>query len=237
MRAWLARNSRRKPVSVANECGVLRQFCIYRATHNPSAFVPGRSWAPQSTTSDFLPHVLTQVEVRSVLRVAGGLRPRFRAQLYRALLLVLYCTGVRFGEAVRLRIGDVDLHKGVLFIAPSKGRSRWVPFNGSLARELRRYLAARRAVSAARSGDPFFVRPGGRPLRTNRASDTVRCSCGWPASSRLADAPVPARTISVTPSPSIGCSAGTAPASTFTLDSPGSPRTWGMTTFSGQKRT
>lgn len=174
MRAWLARNSRRKPVSVANECGVLRQFCIYRRRRNPSAFVPGRSWAPQSTTSDFLPHVLTQVEVRSVLRVAGGLRPRFRAQLYRALLLVLYCTGVRFGEAVRLRIGDVDLHKGVLFIAPSKGRSRWVPFHRSLARELRRYLAARRAVSAARSGDPFFVRPGGRPLPTNRASDTVR---------------------------------------------------------------
>lgn len=174
MRAWLARNSRRKPVSVANECGVLRQFCVYRRRHNPSAFVPGRSWAPQSTTSDFLPHVLTQVEVRSILRVAGGLRPRFQAQLYRALLLVLYCTGLRFGEAVRLRMGDVDLDKGVLFIAPSKGRSRWVPFHRSLARELRRYLVARRAVSAARPGDRFFVRSGGRPLPTNRASDAVR---------------------------------------------------------------
>jgi integrase len=174
MRTWLARNSRRKPVSVANECGVLRQFSIYRRRRDPSAFVPGRSWAPQSTTSDFLPHILTKAEVLMLLRAAGGLHPRFSAHLYRALLLVLYCTGIRFGEAVRLRLGDVDLDKGVLFIATSKGRSRWVPFHRSLARELHGYLAARRRLDRAVSSESFFVRPGGRPLPTNRASDTVR---------------------------------------------------------------
>jgi integrase len=174
MRTWLARNSRRKPVSVANECGVLRQFSIYRRRGDPSAFVPGRSWAPQSTTSDFLPYVLTKAEVLTLLRAAGGLRPRFSAHLYRALLLVLYCTGIRFGEAVRLRIGDVDLDKGVLFIATSKGRSRWVPLHRSLARELQRYLAARPGTGRALSSERFFVRPGARPLPTNRASDTVR---------------------------------------------------------------
>jgi integrase/recombinase XerD len=174
MRAFLARNSRRKPVSVANECGVLRQFCIYRRRSRPSAFVPGRSWTPQSTASDFLPHVLTKAQVLAVLHAAKGLRPRFLAHLYRALLLVLYCTGVRFGEAVRLRLSDVDLDKGVLLIAPSKGRSRWVPFHRSLARELRTYLVARRALRGMRPDDRFFVRDGGRPLPTNRASDGVR---------------------------------------------------------------
>jgi integrase len=174
MRAWLARNSRRKPVSVANECGVLRQFSIYRRRRDPSAFVPGRSWAPQSTTSDFLPHVLTKLEVLSLLRAASALRPRFSAHLYRTLLLVLYCTGIRFGEAVRLCIGDVDVDKGVLFIATSKGRSRWVPFHRSLGRELRHFLLARRRLGRALSSERLFVRTGGRPLPTNRASDAVR---------------------------------------------------------------
>lgn len=136
--------------------------------------MPGRSWAPQSTTSDFLPHILSKAEVLALLRAAGRLRPRFSAHLYRALLLVLYCTGIRFGEAVRLRIGDVDLDKGILFIGTSKGRARWVPFHRSLARELRRYVASRRRVGRALSSDRFFVRQGGRHLPTNRASDTVR---------------------------------------------------------------
>jgi integrase len=39
---------------------------------------------------------------------------------------------------------------------------------------LRRYLGARRAIGGLRPGDRFFVRPGGRPLPTNRASDAVR---------------------------------------------------------------
>jgi integrase/recombinase XerD len=174
VRAWLSRNSRRKPVSVANECGVLRQFCLYRRRRDPSAFVPERSWAPQSTTSDFLPHVFTPAQVRSVLRLAGRLRPHFRAQVYRLLLLILYCTGLRFGEAVRLRVGDVHLDNGALFIATSKGRSRWVPYHRSLSREISRYLAARRARGPVRPGDPLFVRVDGRRLTTRGASDTVR---------------------------------------------------------------
>ncbi len=56
-------------------------------------------------------------------------RPPFRAALYRALILVLYCTGIRFGEALRLRMRDVDTRSAVLFVDTFKGRaSRWVLF-------------------------------------------------------------------------------------------------------------
>lgn len=159
LRQWLARNADRKPISVAFEYGVLRQFCIYRRRADPSAFVPARNWAPQSTASgSFLPHVLTDANVKTILRLAATLdRPGFRAPLYRTLLLVLYCTGVRFGEALRLRLCDVDLDEAVLFVAESKGRARWVPFHLSLAREIERYLVARRAFGGARPDDRFFV--------------------------------------------------------------------------------
>ena len=62
------------------------------------------------------------------------------------LLLILYCTGLRFGEAVRLRQSDVDLQRCLLFIRESKGRSRIVPFREDLARELSGYLHARALV-------------------------------------------------------------------------------------------
>jgi integrase len=156
---WLARNNHRKPISVAFEYGVLRQFCLYRRREDPRAFVPARNWAPQSTASEsFLPHVLTAANLKTILMLAASLdRPPFRATTYRTLLLILYCTGIRFGEALRLRFCDVNLDEGVLFIAESKGRARWVPFHPSLAREIERYLVARRAFAAARPGDHLFV--------------------------------------------------------------------------------
>jgi hypothetical protein len=83
IRSWLARNAARKPVSVAIELGVMRQFCAYLRRSDPTVIVPTRSWAPQATTSDFLPHILQVPDIKKLLRLAAALgRPRFRARLY-----------------------------------------------------------------------------------------------------------------------------------------------------------
>jgi integrase len=175
VRAWLGRNRARKPVSIANECGVIRQFCLFRRRRDRSAFVPSRRSVPQSTVSVFLPHVLAEADVKALLRLASTLgRPHFRAELYRVLLLILYCTGIRFGEALRLKMRDVDVKRGVLFIATSKGRARWVPFHRSLAREIDRYLVARRRFALAQADDQFFVGIGRKCLPVNTASSTLR---------------------------------------------------------------
>jgi site-specific recombinase XerD len=173
-RAWLARNGSRKAVSVAYELGVLRQFFEFLRRRDPSVVVPARSWAPQSSLSEFLPHILETKDIKTLLRLAEGLRaPRFYGAMYRMLLLVLYCTGVRFGEAVRLKMRDLDVRRRALWIAESKGRSRWVPFHASLARELARYVVARRAYAAAGPDDALFVGINGKPLRRKTASQIV----------------------------------------------------------------
>ena len=175
VRAWLGRNANRKPVSVANECGVIRQFCLFRRRRDRAAFVPSRSWTPQSTESEFLPNVLSQADVKTLLCLAADLdRPRFRAQLFRMLLLILYCTGIRFGEALRLRMRDVDVDNAVLFIAMSKKRARWVPFHRSLGREIKHYLVGRRRFARALPDDRFLVGRNGKHLPVGTASETVR---------------------------------------------------------------
>jgi integrase len=103
----------------------------------------------------------------------------FRRITYRTLILILYCTGLRFGEALRLRLRDLDLATGTLFVLESKGRSRWVPCHRSLCRELRRYLVIRRAFAPAGPDDRLFVgtdrtRLPTTNLTTKTASDTVR---------------------------------------------------------------
>ncbi|HMI82535.1 MAG TPA: tyrosine-type recombinase/integrase [Polyangiaceae bacterium] len=179
VRAWMTRRpegDERKPITAALEFIVIRQFCLYRRRRrDPHAFVPPRAWAPVCLQSKFIPRILSKAEVLRVLRDTASLGgPAFRAKTYRALLLVLYCTGLRFGEACRLRIRDVDLARRILFIDTSKGRSRWVPFHASLTAELLRYLRARRAYARAQPDDRFFVGQDGVHLRTKTASETVR---------------------------------------------------------------
>ncbi|MBB5421760.1 integrase [Paraburkholderia atlantica] len=92
-------------------------------------------------------------------------------------MLILYCTGLRLGEAVRLRMDDVDLKRGTFLITHSKGRSRIVPFRPDLARELRQYLHVRHeilgrlGVSEPRT---LFIRLDGTPLTVKSASDALR---------------------------------------------------------------
>jgi integrase len=134
MLAWLASKPQRKAVSVSMDAAVLRQLYHYLRRQ------PGRSslrelpWPRLPTESSFVPYIFSKEEIQRLLELSAQLgRPSFRAALYRALILLPYCTGVRFGEALRLCLRDVDTRSGVLFVEQFKGRARWVPFHRSLS--------------------------------------------------------------------------------------------------------
>jgi integrase len=174
---WCARVAGRKAVTVANEFGVVRQLCLYRRRHDPSSYVPEHALAPIKV-SVFLPYIFSHDEVRRILAAAGSHGGRFIwASMLRTLILVLYCTGLRLGEAVRLRTSDIDLEHGTLMIQRSKGRSRIVAIRADLIAELRGYAAERqRLVRGRRRSDPetFFVRLDASPLTIASASNAIR---------------------------------------------------------------
>lgn len=174
--AWLASYPGRKAISVAMDLSVIREFWRYLHRHNPRRFAREPRWPRLPTAPRFAANVLSREQIQLLLRLVRGLeRPTFRRSLYRALLLVLYCTGLRFGEAVRLRIRDLDLRRRVLFVAESKGRSRWVPFHPSLGAEFEQYMRARRAFVGFDGvpNDPIFVGWNRSGLSVKAASNTV----------------------------------------------------------------
>lgn len=168
---WLARIPERKAVTVATDLGVIRQFCLYRRRADRRGFVPDRQWAPQSTQSEFLPYVFSRRQVLRLLELTSTVRDASsRGLALRSLLQLLYCTGLRLGEALRLRTDDVDLDERLLWIRESKGRTRVVPFRADLAQELRRY---RRALGRPAPA-PFFVRSDGSAWPVKAASNAIR---------------------------------------------------------------
>jgi integrase/recombinase XerD len=84
----------------------------------------------------------------------------------RALIELLFSTGMRREEAALLTVFDVDLAGGVVRISHAKGGGeRLVPLGQQALRWLRTYLeSVRRKLSGAREGHALFVGRGGRAL-------------------------------------------------------------------------
>jgi integrase/recombinase XerD len=94
------------------------------------------------------PYVYSNDELRRLLAATTSLHvahSRLRVPMYRALLLLLYGSGLRIGEALRLTLRDVDLGEGVITVRDTKFyKSRLVPVGRKLARELAAFAALRR---------------------------------------------------------------------------------------------
>ena len=102
-----------------------------------------------------LPKALAESEVESLLRAppdtALGLRDR-------AMLELMYATGLRVSELVGLRADQVNLRQGVLRVTGKGGKERLVPIGELAADWLQRYLGESRPllVKGARV-DTLFV--------------------------------------------------------------------------------
>lgn len=169
--AWLRRIPCRHPITYGNDRRALRQFCLYRRRFDPASFVPQAIPPTPGARGGFRPRILTLTEVKLLLKSISTLRgsPLRHARI-RALLLVLYCTGLRLGEALRLRVADVDLKRACFRIGPSKGRTRLVPFGRDLAYELRHWLSLRRQAGILVTPRmTLFEREDRNPDNTNNA--------------------------------------------------------------------
>jgi len=172
---WLSRVPARKSRTVTCELAAIRQFCLFRRRSDPEAFVPDSQWAPKTTKSTFLPEVLSRSQVADLIDRTRELKDLpLRRRGMRSLICVLYSTGLRLGEALRLRWADVDWNHRCFFIRMSKGRSRWVPFRVDLRKELEGYVEQRKRFVGQDPESLLFCRGDGSAYSVLSASSTIR---------------------------------------------------------------
>jgi len=146
-------------------CSTLHGFFQYLVGRGflPSSPLPG---APPRIASDFQPHIYAPEELRRLLDATAGVcsaRGRLQPATFRTLLLLLYGTGLRVGEAIRLRECDVDLRDRVLSVWDTKFfKSRLVPLGATLCAALADYRSSRRrlALPDGNSSTFFAFRSG-----------------------------------------------------------------------------
>ncbi len=129
---------------------VVRKLCLYRQRTEPDCFVPDASRFPQRRPSR-MPVILDPVDIARLLHTTDNLRIHgavpLRPAMMRLAVVLLYTAGLRRGELVRLRLGDIDLTNGTAMIRDTKFyKSRLVPLSADAQNELRTYLKQRLAV-------------------------------------------------------------------------------------------
>jgi integrase len=126
--------------------GVLRGLFRYLVGRGHLSHSPLPEPGPR-IQSTFQRYIYTRADVIQLLEAAAQPvhgNAHLQADTRRLLLLVLYATGLRAGEALRLRCCDVDLRAHLLTIWNTKFfKSRWVPIGTDLCRALSPYQTAR----------------------------------------------------------------------------------------------
>jgi len=141
------------------------RFCLARGYVRG---VPLPTAAPRCPQT-FTPYIYTEDEIQRLVRAAAGrARCNIDAPTSRALLLLLYATGLRISEALNLNLADVDLDDSVLYIRESKFyKTRLVPTGKDLTQVLREYAQLRYKRSPVDPDTPFLLTARGK--RVSRA--------------------------------------------------------------------
>jgi len=145
----------------------LNAFYRYAINRNYVPASPLPTTLPQKPPK-FKAYIYTVDDVRRLLTAADS-RHRsdwlLEPHTVRTLLLLLYGTGLRIGEATRLTLGDVDLDQQVLTIRDTKfHKMRLVPLSDDLAQMLRAYLQRAWNNKPQQSDSAFFSTHQGKPI-------------------------------------------------------------------------
>jgi len=140
----------------------IRHFCAYRLRRGETASDPcALIDAPKLGRS--LPNTLTESEVEALLAAPDVDAPLgFRD---RAMLEMLYATGLRVTELVGLSFGQISLRQGVVRVSGKGDKDRLVPVGEEALDWLERYLdKVRPATLKGRQSDFLFVTDRGGPM-------------------------------------------------------------------------
>jgi integrase/recombinase XerD len=167
--AWAQTLQHLAPTVRRNRLRIVRNLCLYRRRTKPASFLPDRALFP-APHQPRAPYIFTASEIGRLLQATSSLSPTpgcpLRPQMFRLAVVILYTTGLRRGELLRLTLDDYAPDAHVLAIHETKfHKSRQVPLSPTTTQELDRYLRARRRHHLSISATTPLLAHGTATLR------------------------------------------------------------------------
>lgn len=149
------------PATVSRKIAALRSFYRYMLDEQMISEDPTVELKPPKVEKK-APHILTVDEVDKLLSrpdttTMKGLRDR-------AMLELLYATGIRVSELINLQLSDIDIKRSFV-ICREKNKERWIPFGEKTRQALNLYLKHARDVLLKGNENEFlFTNCSGKPM-------------------------------------------------------------------------
>ena len=183
VRAYVAYlNSRNKSSSVARKLSGLRTFIRFLLRENIIANDPFSQISPPKQTRH-IPVYLTVDEIFSLLEEPG--EDDSFAERDRAIMELLYSTGMRVAELVSLNMSRLDFVGGMVRVRGKGNKERLIPVGNPALEAVNQYLPVRKNLLAARikRGKPtekeaLFVNNRGSRLTARSVERFVRMYAG-----------------------------------------------------------
>jgi integrase/recombinase XerD len=157
--------------TLRRQLSALRRFCAWLRRDGRMADDPLANFEPPRAPLR-LPGVLSEHEVQSLLDApdvdtALGLRDR-------AMLEVLYASGLRVSELAGLERSNLNLRQGVIRVTGKGGKDRLVPLGDSACRWLEQWMDGPRREWVAASDEQVFVSKRGCGLSRQAIWQRIR---------------------------------------------------------------
>jgi integrase/recombinase XerD len=176
LREWIVDLSREglAPASVSRAVSAVRGLFRFLMLDGHIKIHPAEDLdTPQRSAP--LPRFLTEDEIERLLaapdiRQADGIRDR-------AILELMYATGLRISELVSMKLADVDIDRGLIVCHGKGSKERYVPIGRSATHWLQQHIAAR-ARTAYASAPHLFFNSLGHPLTRQHVWAAIKTHAG-----------------------------------------------------------
>lgn len=121
----------------------------------------------------YLPETLNAGTIKRLLESVSGTDPLGLRD--RAMLELLYASGLRISELCNVRLEGIDLEEGMIRVTGKGNKTRLIPVGTEAREAIRRYLEVERPqLVSSRSGAEIFLSVRGRKLTPQRVWQLVK---------------------------------------------------------------
>ena len=177
IREWLGElhSAQKKKASIARKLAALRTFFQFLVREEIVALNPAKLVATPRLEKKLPAHLSIEEAIRFIespdLETDLGKRDR-------AMLELMYATGVRVAELTTLDVGDVDLHNRLIRVTGKRRKQRIVPFGEPAAEAIRAYMQVRekfllQAPISKRDEEALFLNYQGTRITTRSVGRMV----------------------------------------------------------------
>lgn len=165
------RNSGNQASTLARHIASLRGFCKFLLIEGIIKEDPIENF-PTPKGWKRIPRIIGIKEVLTLLSTPEGQK---LSQRDRAMLAIIYSSGLRASEVVNLKMGDINFEGGFMTVTGKGSKERVVPINETAIETIVNYIGeSRPQILKKRKSEYIFLAKGGKPMTRQRLWQLIK---------------------------------------------------------------